>query len=85
MMRLTKTMRRLLTEAAAHRNGLTVTYSGYTTSRRGSYYGKRESDAACALRDAGLLEDVRQLCHRMGSEHASETVWKITESGRKAL
>jgi hypothetical protein len=87
-MKLNKTQARLLTEARRHPLGLVATYSGYFTSRRGSYYGTREANAACALRDAGLIEhvsytrDVRQLCHRMGAEHGSETVWRITEKGK---
>lgn len=88
---LNKTQIELLTDAAKHPHGIVATYRGYISSRKNGSYGARKSDAACKLRDAGLLElknihrSVHQLCHRMGSDVGSESIWQITERGRTAI
>jgi hypothetical protein len=70
-MKLNKTQARLLTEARRHPLGLVATY------------GTRDSNAAQALRDAGLFEHlrthhtVRQLVHGFGANLGTETIWRL--------
>ena len=58
-MKLNKTQAKLLRTAADNRHGVVCTHHGYYAGRKNSSYGRRDSDAACALRDAGLLEFVQ--------------------------
>jgi hypothetical protein len=90
-MRLNKTQQNLLRRAAANADGVTSVQSGFVTSRKKSQYGVRAQDAAIGLAAAGLLThvtthiSVQQLCHRLGSDHGHDTVWRITDAGREAL
>ena len=90
-MRLTKTQRALLERAARNHYGRTSVVSGYITSRRNGSYGRRESEAACKLVEAGLFEylgaerSVRHLCHRYGADRGHDTSYRITEAGRREI
>lgn len=91
-MTLTKTQAGLLRQAAHNSQGMVTTYFGHITShRRQRPYGGRLSDAACKLRDAGLLEHMathtynHPMSHRFGSDVGHEAVWKLTPMGREIV
>lgn len=90
-MKLNKTQTKLLERAANNVCGYVVIYHGFITSRRRGEYGGRDSEAAIKLRDAGLLRfveshsSVHHLTHGFGADRGSETIFSITNEGRKAL
>lgn len=78
--RLTKTQIELLKR---HRNGIIYTQTGY---QYGKGYGFRQSKAAGALRDAGLLEFHSSELHRNVVRghtrgHGHSSVWRLTQVG----
>jgi hypothetical protein len=91
MAKLTKTQIALLKRAAFNPDNRVSVLSGVVTSRKHGAYGTRERDAAASLRDLGFLVYVRgyhtthHLSHRQGSDIGSDTVWQVTDAGRRAL
>ena len=92
-MKLTKTQLKLLEEAVASRSGRC--YTTLVCGRGGGgglvtkYKGHRQSDAACALRDRGLLVFLNhEFSHTTSNgyqTHFTLGIWEITEKGREVL
>jgi len=92
-MKLTKTQLKLLQEAAASRFGrcfvTLVSGRGGDGGVVTKYKGHRQSDAACALRDRGLLVFLNhEFSHDTKNgwqKHFSTSIWEITDKGREVL
>jgi len=89
MAKITATQAKLLKAAMASRNGTCCTSSYYGHGSMGGVVkgGGRDDNAACKLRDAGLLEFVKHEHARNVSNgwstHITDAVWSITEKGRQ--
>jgi len=89
-MKLTVNQINLLLEAAASLHGRVCVVTGNRSTRRNGWYGRRQSEAAISLRNAGLFtlaESSRfadKLCNG-GWDRGFVTSWEITEAGRQAI
>jgi hypothetical protein len=79
---MTKTQRELLNRAASNRHGVVCVGRGY---QRKAWYGRRESAAALALRDAGLLTFVSRSTATDYRTSHTDTLWQITDAGRASI
>jgi len=92
-MKLTKTQLKLLQEAAASRFGrcfvTLVSGRGGDGAVVTKYKGHRQSDAACALRDRGLLvflnHEFSHVTKNGYQMHFMTSFWQITDKGREFL
>lgn len=91
MATLTKTQTELLRRAKGSETGTVGTQRGYITGGRKSRpYGARESNAAVALRDLGLLafkkheRGIDTGYASNGTHHYTSATWTITDAGRIA-
>lgn len=85
---MNKTQRTLLAEAQRNPLGLVTVSHGCISSRKKGHYGVRRHDAACLLRDRGLLRVIhaerhaRPLSHGHGQERYAVVTFELTDTGR---